>query len=102
MNAYAVAFETDYAADWDEAIQTFVLNHKDANDHRYSVVPMSENEGVYSCKLLQTYTDVTATTPKNINKDVDNYTYIVMSIDAGTPSNALNHTMKTVTKLSPE
>ena len=99
MNVYAVSFESTES---NEAIQTFVFNHKDHTDHKYSVVQMSEHEGVYSCKLLQTYASVSASTPKNISDTSTLSVYIVTLFDAGTPSNALNQTMQTVTRLSTE
>ena len=91
MNVYAVSFES---ADSDEAIQTFVFNHKDNTDHKYSVVQMFE-EGVYSCKLLQTYANVSASTPTNIFDASTLSVYIVTIATDG--STALNGTMKTTT-----
>lgn len=95
MNVYAVSFES---ADSDEAIQTFVFNHKDNTDHKYSVVQMSEDEGGYSCKLLQTYANVSAPTPKNISDTSTPFVYIVTIATDG--STALNGTMKTTTVIT--
>jgi len=99
MNVYAVSFES---ADSDEAIQTFVFNHKDNTDHKYSVVQMFEDdeddEGGYSCKLLQTYANVSAPTPKNISDTSTPFVYIVTIATDG--STALNGTMKTTTVIT--
>ena len=96
MNVYAVSFES---ADSDEAIQTFVFNHKDHTDHKYSVVQMSEDdEGDYSCKLLQTYANVSASTPTNIFDASTLSVYIVTIATDG--STALNGTMKTTTNIN--
>ena len=95
MNVYAVSFESTES---NEAIQTFVFNHKDNTDHKYSVVQMSEHEGVYSCKLIQTYASVSASTPINISDTSTLSVYIVTIATDG--STALNGTMKTTTNIN--
>lgn len=96
IDAYAISFESTES---NEAIQTFVFNHKDNTDHKYSVVQMSEHEGVYSCKLLQTYANVSApSTPINISDTSTLSVYIVTIATDG--STALNGTMKTTTNIN--
>lgn len=94
VDTYAVSFETDYTLDTANivAIQSFVFDNKDSPDRQQSIVKMTSD----SCKLLQTHANLDSA-PKNIEEHV--YAYIVSLISKGTTSDALNHTMKTVTKV---
>ena len=96
VDTYAVSFETDYTLDTVNivGIQSFVFDNKDSPSHQQSIVKVVGG----SCKLLQTHADL-GSAPKNIEATLDVHTYLVTLIDNGTLSGALNHTMKTVTKV---
>lgn len=99
IDTYAVSFTTNYTLDTANivGIQSFVFNRKADPKFQQSVVKVGTNG---SCKLLQTHADLESAEPINI-PDISVHTYLVTLINNGTTSeNALNHTMKTVTKLS--
>ena len=98
VDSYVVSFETDYTLDTANivAIQAFVVENKEGSQK--AVVKMPDSN---TCNLLQTYTDLSTTTPKNISSDVVVNVYLVTLIANGTTyTHVLNHTMKTVTKLN--
>ena len=97
VDSYVVSFETDYTLDTANivAIQAFVVENKEGSQKAVVKMPADSN----TCNLLQTYTDLSTTTPKNISSDV--FVYLVTLIANGTTyTHVLNHTMKTVTKLN--
>lgn len=98
VDTYAVSFTTNYTLDNANivGIQSFVFNHKADLTFQQSVVEVGTDG---SCKLLQTHADLDSTEPINI-PDISVHTYLVTLINNNTTSDALNHTMKTVTKLS--